>query len=136
MNQYDFIDAGVRVFGLYGASGGVCGCGNPECKALYKHPIASNWQHSPDWSDEQLEVMEMSGQFATGYGVLVRALLVIDVDARNGGVPSFAKLCSDTGLDLLGMAGLAVATGSGGGRGFDRYSRFPRGGRGGNGAAG
>ena len=115
MNQYDFIDAGVRVFGLYGASGGVCGCGNPECKALYKHPIASNWQHSPDWSDEQLEVMEMSGQFATGYGVLVRALLVIDVDARNGGVPSFAKLCQDTGLDLLGMAGLAVATGSGGG---------------------
>jgi hypothetical protein len=115
MNQYDFIEAGIRVFGLNGATNGVCGCGNPECKALFKHPIASNWQHSPEWSDEQLEVMEMSGQFATGYGVLVRALLVIDVDARNGGVPSFAKLCSDTGLDLLSLAGLAVATGSGGG---------------------
>lgn len=116
MNQYDFIDAGIRVFGLYGSNAeGGCACGNPECKAVLKHPIASNWQHSPDWSDEQLEVMEMGGQFATGYGVLVRSLLVVDVDARNGGVPSFGKLCSDTGLDLLGMAGLAVATGSGGG---------------------
>lgn len=115
MNQYDMIDAGIRVFGLYSISGGACGCGNPECKAAGKHPIASNWQHTPEWSDEQLEVMEMSGQFETGYGVLVRGLLVIDVDARNGGVQSFEKLCADFGLDILGMAGLAVATGSGGG---------------------
>ena len=115
MNEQDFYDAGLRVFGLNGFKGNECACGNPECKAAGKHPIASSWQHTPDWSEEQWEVGHMSGQFDTGYGVLVRGLLVIDVDARNGGVPSFAKLCEDTGLDLLGLAGLAVATGSGGG---------------------
>lgn len=57
----------------------------------------------------------MAGQFATGYGVLVRGLLVVDVDARNGGVASFERLCASLGTDLLGSAGLAVATGSGGG---------------------
>lgn len=104
------------MFGLYGASpNGGCGCGNPECKAAFKHPIASNWQHTPEWSDEQLEVMEMGGQFSTGYGVMVKGLLVIDVDARNNGVQAFERLCADTGLDLLGLSGLAVATGSGGG---------------------
>lgn len=124
MNQYDFIDAGMRVFGLYGGASGACGCGNPECKAAYKHPIASNWQHTPEWSDEQLEVMEMGGQFSTGYGVMVRGLLVVDVDARNNGVPAFERLCADTGLDLLGLAGLAVSTGSGGGS-MHLYFRAP-----------
>ncbi|MFX3983349.1 bifunctional DNA primase/polymerase, partial [Streptococcus suis] len=44
-----------------------------------------------------------------------KGLLVIDVDARNNGVQAFERLCADTGLDLLGLSGLAVATGSGGG---------------------
>lgn len=117
MDQYDFLDAGHRVFGLNGGNpDGSCKCGNPECKAAFKHPIASNWQHTPDWSEDQLEVMEMTGQFSTGYGVLVsRGLLVIDVDARNGGVESFGKLCEALQYDLLGTSGLAVRTGSGGG---------------------
>src|SRR5690554_3771452 len=113
---YDFLDSEIPIFGLYGATpDGKCECGNEECEALYKHPRASNWQYTPLWSDEQLETMEEMDYFATGYGVLVSGLLVIDVDARNGGVDSFSKLCADTGLDLLGESGLAVATGSGNG---------------------
>jgi len=114
MNQYDFIESGYKIFGLYGAdSSGFCECGDKDCKAAYKHPRSSNWQHSPHWSDDQLETMEELGQFATGYGVLVDGLLVVDVDARNGGVESFKRLCKDIKVDLLGESGLAVSTGSG-----------------------
>ena len=115
MNQYGYIDAGFRVFGLHKLIAGECSCGDKECKAAGKHPIASNWQHTPEWSDEQLETMEELDHFKTGFGVLVDGYLIIDVDARNGGVESFSQLCKDTGLDLLGESGFAVETGSGGG---------------------
>jgi hypothetical protein len=115
-NQYDFIEEGYRIFGLYGADEkGSCECGNEDCEAAYKHPRASNWQHTPEWSDEQLDCMDEMGHFATGYGVLVSGLLVVDVDARNGGVDSFSKLCKDLGCDLLSESGLVVKTGSGNG---------------------
>lgn len=115
MNHQDYIDAEFRVFGLYGAQTGLCECGDFHCKALYKHPRISNWQHTPEWSDEQLEVMAATGSFDTGFGVLVNGWLIIDVDARNGGVESFNKLCQTLGMDLLGDCGFAVRTGSGGG---------------------
>lgn len=127
MDQYWFLDEGIKVFGLYGGDKeGNCACANPECNAAFKHPIASNWQHTPMWSDEQLEVMEMSGQFDTGYGVIVNGLIIIDVDARNGGVKSFEKLCKDLNTDFLGIAGLAVATGSGQGS-MHLYFKAPEG---------
>ena len=108
----EFREAGYRFFGLYGANKkGQCACGNPECKAAFKHPIASNWQHTPDWDDEQVETMELAGQVDTGYGVLVRGLLVIDVDARNGGVQSYERLMND--FPDVEKSGLIVNTGSG-----------------------
>lgn len=108
----DFWESGHKVFGLYGAHDGVCGCGDPECPALFKHPIASNWQYTPVWSEDQLETMEEMGQFSTGYGVLVEGLLVIDVDERNGGADSFERLAED--VPEIAGAGLVVRTGSGG----------------------
>lgn len=118
---YDFIDAGYRIFGLHGGNAdGSCACGNPECQAAFKHPVASNWQHTPAWSDEQLEGMQEMGHFDTGYGVVIRAsgeegygLLVVDVDARNGGVQSYAKLIDTIKEDLAANSGLTVKTGSG-----------------------
>jgi len=113
-NFRDFWDAGYRVFGLHPIrKNGSCGCGNPKCNAPGKHPVASNWQHTPHWSEDQLSVMEEVGQFETGYGVLVRGLLVIDVDARNGGVESYERLIED--VPSIAGAGLIVQTGSGGG---------------------
>lgn len=110
----DYLEAGYKIFGLHGVdAAGHCGCGDPRCKTLYKHPVASNWQHTPHWSDEQLEVMEATGQLSTGYGVLVDGLLVIDIDARNGGVQSHQKLLE--AVPEVAGAGLVVATGSGGG---------------------
>lgn len=114
MTHRTFWEAGLRVFGLHGVtSKGNCACGDPTCKAVLKHPLVSNWQHTPHWSEEQFEVMEETGQFATGYGVLLRALLVIDIDARSGGLASWEKLFQD--VPAVAAAGLIVNTGSGGG---------------------
>jgi hypothetical protein len=110
----DFIDAGYKVFGLHGIlKSGLCACGWNKCTSPGKHPIAANWQHTPHWSDDQLETLVQMGQFDTGYGVLVDGLLVIDVDARNGGVASYAKLLGL--VPEIAAAGLIVQTGSGGG---------------------
>ena len=118
MMHREFWESGLRVFGLYSAhkdkNGGiVCDCGNPHCQAAFKHPVFANWQHSPHWDDEQIDAMEMSGQFATGFGVLCKGLLVIDVDARNGGIASFEKLSA--GIPEIAGSGMIVETGSGGG---------------------
>jgi hypothetical protein len=86
MNQNDYLDANFKVFGLYGVDKkGVCGCGDPKCKALFKHPIISNWQRVPHWSESQIETMHEMGQFNTGFGVLCDGYLVVDIDPRNGG---------------------------------------------------
>ena len=108
----EFLDAGYKVFALWPIRDGECGCGDPACSVAGKHPRASNWQHTPHWSDDQVEVMEEMGQFATGYGVLMDGLLVIDVDERNGGAESYAKLLKD--VPEVAGAGLIVKTGSGG----------------------
>lgn len=113
MQHNEFFEAGHRVFGLYSANDGACECGNASCAAVLKHPRLTAWQNVPVWSQEQWDVMCLMGQFATGYGVLCRGLIVIDVDARNGGVASYERLlekCPD-----IAAAGLIVNTGSGGG---------------------
>ena len=114
MNQRDFWEAGYRVFGLHGINKDKsCACGNRDCKAAGKHPISSGWQHTPLWSEDQLETGEEAGQFETGYGVLCRGLLVVDVDARNGGVQSYEKMLER--FPMIASAGLIVETGSGNG---------------------
>ena len=113
-SHQEFIEAGYKVFGLHGIlPSGLCACGWDRCQAPGKHPVAANWQHTPHWSDEQLETLEQMGQFDTGFGVLVDGLLVVDVDARNGGVQSYASLLER--VPELAGAGLVVETGSGGG---------------------
>lgn len=131
---YDFIDAGYRIFGLYGVGpDGNCACRREGCEAAFKHPIASNWQHTPNWSEEQLEGMQEMGQLDTGYGVVVKGvgedgygLLVVDVDARNGGVASYVKLIERLGVDLAAESGLTVSTGSGQGS-MHIYYKAPEG---------
>jgi len=109
-----FMDAGISIFPLYRFDQkNHCECGDEDCPAVGKHPRASNWQHTPLWSEEQVENMEEAGHFATGYGVLCRGLLVVDVDARNGGIESYGRLLEQ--FPEIAGAGLSVMTGSGGG---------------------
>lgn len=112
-NIYDYREAELTIFGLYGVDEkGNCECGNHECKALFKHPRASNWQATPFYSDEQIQVMQDVGHLATGFGVLVKNIIVVDVDARNGGLESYDKLCLDLNIDLEEASGFVVETGS------------------------
>ena len=110
-----FLDAGYTIFDLHGITkNGECECDNPNCQAAGKHPKTKHWQYTQPFSDEQLEEMEQDGFFQSGYGVLVTEnLLVIDVDARNGGVESYAKLVE--AVPEIAGAGLIVETGSGNG---------------------
>ena len=117
MNYNDYIEAEFRVIGLHHVVDGKCTCGNDKCTALYKHPIASNWQHTPDWSDEQLENMEEAGHFKTGWGVLCDGYIVIDIDPRNGG--TLESLPSE-----WLAAGFSVRTG---GLGWHLYWKLPAG---------
>ena len=110
---YDYLESGFKIFGLHGKANGVCGCGDVECTAILKHPVISNWQNVPHWSDEQIECFDALGHFNTGFGVLCKGWLIIDVDARNGGVLSFKQLCKDVPSILT--CGYVVNTGSGGG---------------------
>jgi len=115
MSVWNYVEADVKVFGLNGVdANGNCECGNVECEALYKHPRVSSWQHTPAWTDDQLDVMEMTGQFKTGFGVIVDGLLIIDIDPRNGGDASYVKMCKDTGIDYKDASEFVVATGGGG----------------------
>lgn len=130
MPRRSFWEAGFRIFGLHTITpDGHCSCGDPTCKAVLKHPLVSNWQHTPHWSEEQLDVMETMDQFMTGYGILLRLddrcdLLVVDIDARNGGLPSYEKLIGN--IPAITGAGLIVNTGSGGGS-KHLYFKVPKG---------
>lgn len=114
----DFWEAGYPVFPLNAATkdkhgGWVCECGNPKCEAFFKHPRAKNWQRTPLWDDEQMDAIEDAGFFDSGYGVLCKTLLVVDVDVRNGGGASYAKLIED--IPEVAAAGLIVKSGRGDG---------------------
>lgn len=97
----DAIAAGWRVFPLHEITpDGRCGCEQPDCAAIGKHPRTHNWQMTPAWDAEQLEYLEDPGgvfhgnQLLDGHGIALTLsrLLVVDVDGRNGGWPSAEKL--------------------------------------------
>ncbi len=113
MNHNDYLGAGFRVFPLWPLDKGRCTCDDEECNQGGKHPRVRGWQNTPHWSDEQIDVMESTGQLKTGFGVCVDGL-VIDIDPRNGGDDSYAKLKEDTGLDFEELSNLVVRTGGGG----------------------
>jgi hypothetical protein len=110
----DYILHGIPVFPLWPIVNGGCACGIEGCPAAGKHPRANAWQHTPLYSDEQVTFLEDSDQL-DGWGALVSSgLLVIDVDARNGGVASWDRLCAAY-PHLHDASRYIVETGSGGG---------------------
>ena len=114
----DFHEAGIPVFPLNSAKRNkagdwVCDCGNSSCTAFFKHPRARNWQRTPLWDDEQMDDIEAAGWWASGYGVLCKGIMVVDVDVRNGGEASYAKLIE--AIPEIAAAGLIVKSGRGDG---------------------
>jgi hypothetical protein len=125
MLHREWNDIGQPIFGLYGVTkDGLCECLNPDCNAILKHPRVSNWQVTKQWDEEQMDCIEMTGQLDTGYGVLCNGLLVIDVDARNGGIESYNLLVKN--IPAVSECEYIVETGSGGGS-KHLYFRVPDG---------
>lgn len=110
---HDYVEAGFRVFPLFSFGAEGCECGDPKCTNMGKHPRVKAWQHSPRWSDEQLDNM-LEHTIKTGFGVCLDDHLVIDVDPRNGGKDGYAKLCETLGYDPRDKSGFVVETGGGG----------------------
>ena len=111
MHYKAFNQADIKFFPLLGL---LDNDGEPLTeKEAYKVPRSSGWKSVPVWSAEQIDLMEMTGQLDTGYAVLTDGLMVVDVDARSGGIESLARLIEV--VPELEDAGLQVATGSGGG---------------------
>lgn len=122
VDYQDYLEAGWYIFPLHPIVNGRCGCDIPDCPAAGKHPVMANYQHITTWDEDQLayltdeEGLTGRNQLLDGFGVnLAGRLFVIDVDARNGGVESFQRLCADLGVDLLAECGFVVRTGSGNG---------------------
>lgn len=120
---HDYAEGGFRVFPLHNHDCMTCGCGDPDCDAIGKHPSFSGWDQSPHWSEEQLEAM-VEHSITTGFGVCLDQHLVLDIDARNGGLESYDKLVKDTGLDFHDESGFVVKTGGGG---WHYYFTVPKG---------
>lgn len=116
----DALDANWVIFPLQPIINGQCGCGDEECKAVGKHPKDKGWQNTQPYDEHQLEYLEdhedmfLGNQLLNNYGVLVKDLLVVDVDQRNGGVESIARLNKDLGISIEESALFSVQTGSGG----------------------
>ena len=105
--------AGLRVFGLHAINPNkTCGCGNKYCKAVGKHP-QSSWTNTPVWDEALFDTWNELDRFESGYGINCAGLLVVDIDARNGGMDSYAKLLKQ--YPSIAATGLIVETGSGGG---------------------
>ncbi len=84
---------GLRVFPAHNIHNGRCSCGNPQCQNPGKHPRFSGWQSEATTNPAQIDRWCRRFPFANwGYAV---DGLVLDVDPRNGGDESLARLERD-----------------------------------------
>lgn len=119
---------GFRVVPLYGIkeAKGVCSCtcGNHYCKSPGKHPAIKAWVTNA--TTNELELLSFAQQWPyANWGIAtgkLSGIIVLDIDGRNGGYDSLAKLINDIG-EL--PATKAVNTGSG--QGTHLYYRYPLG---------
>lgn len=110
----DYVDAFMRLIPLNSIINGKCDCQDPECTAIGKHPIRSNWNNQPPAGDETLQVWQDFYK-CTGLGwALDEDHIIIDVDSRNGGLQSLEKLQHDLKIDLFEVCNAIVKTGGGG----------------------
>lgn len=128
-STYDYAEAGLSIFPLWSITpGNQCSCNiympsasGEKCAAIGKHPRFTNWQHTQPPSNEYLDIIDALAD--TGFGVLTRGILVIDVDSRNNGLDSLKKLDEKLGFEVAKRSKFVVDTGSGSGS-FHAYFRL------------
>ncbi|NQY61621.1 bifunctional DNA primase/polymerase [Cognatishimia sp.] len=123
-----FVEAGINVLQLWPMdAAGRCTCWRESCSDAGKHRVHKK-EATPDFR-ERTDLFEWyleDGEFDSGYGVLLdqSGLLVVDVDARNGGIDAFERLAAK--FPEVRLSGFIVTTGSGGGS-RHLYFRLPEG---------
>jgi hypothetical protein len=85
---------GWPVFPLHPIVAGRCGCGQPDCKAVGKHPVTRSWQRSIASVDAAEAAWRgRLGQRGIGLACGPRAgCFGFDIDPRHGGVAALAQL--------------------------------------------
>jgi len=87
---------------------------DPTSEVRGKIPANKGWQKGELYDDLGIDgICEAAELLNRGYGIICDNLLVVDIDARNGGVESFERLIED--IPAIGGCGLIVETGSRGG---------------------
>lgn len=114
-NAEDYLDAGLRLIPIYPIINNKCGCGDPQCTAIAKHPLRSNWQNQSLVDSATLREVWNDVYQCNGLGwALDKDHVVIDVDPRNGGTESLAELQKDLNVDLFSICNAIVKTGGNG----------------------
>jgi hypothetical protein len=122
----DYAARGWRVLPLHSHVDGVCTCGRPKCGSVAKHPLLTNGVKGATTDEETVrswwtEINDANIGIAAGNG-----LLVLDIDAKHGGLETLAKHEAQYGPMPTTPT---VATG-GGGKHY--YLRLPEGMKAGN----
>ena len=75
---------GLRVFPLFSAENGACGCGDRECPSPAKHPLTTHGAH--DASSDPLVVERWFGELhpAANLGLSTAGLRAYDIDGESG----------------------------------------------------
>lgn len=110
---------GWNVFPCHAVVDGVCTCGRTDCDSPGKHPRIANGVKGASGNPAQIEAwyrLFPNGQANWALATGVRSgVLAVDVDAKNGGYPSWERYIEESGLTVPETA---VTSTGGGGRHF------------------
>jgi hypothetical protein len=91
-----YADAGRKVLPLHSAPAGRCSCGKKVCHSPGKHPRTLNG--AKDATTDEARIRAWFERWPNAnVGMALDELVVVDVDPRNGGTPTFADLTAKNG---------------------------------------
>lgn len=118
----EYQSAGLKLIRLNRILQGKCECeihradddNRGPCQAVGKHPSVTKWQLANQPEPAVIEAwIRHYGTEGMGWS-LDEQHIIIDVDPRNGGMESLAKLEADIGIKLMDVCTAVVKTGGGG----------------------
>lgn len=104
---------GLRVFPVHSAREGRCTCGDAACKSPAKHPLTKHGYRDATCDPEGIRDLFKRHPWANvAIATEQSRLVILDVDPKNGGVESLARLKAEIGKEAFDSA--TARTGGGG----------------------
>lgn len=121
----DYAAAGIAVLPVWSVrADGTCRCKDgAECLKPGKHPLQRAWEHCASTNPSTLRREWPKGDVNLGANLGKSGLICLDIDPRNGGSDSLARLESWLDLCLSGLSTCVVETGRGDGGQHMYFSR-------------